>query len=233
MEALDLREKGGMRNGAQQVSDKRLFMQLLAFGEAASTEAVIEQLRAEEIPATLYADVNDPQGIGLVTWSDDPDFFVCRVRAMLNRGEFARLLAKPEFSMLGRTYALGHEPNLEDWLLDAPRRRVTDPEWPWGVWYPLRRKGEFSALPPEEKRAILSEHGRIGHSFGESGLALDVRLACFGMDTNDNDYVIGLIGKDLAPLSKCVEEMRKTKQTSSYMEKMGPFFVGRAIYQHI
>ena len=222
-----------MRGGEAQTSDRRLFLQLLAFGGAKGTEALIAQLREENIPATLYADVNDPRGVALLTWSDDPDFFVCNVRAMLNRGAFAELQVKPEYAMMGRTYALGHEPQLEDWLLDTPRRRVTDPEWPWAVWYPLRRKGAFSALPPEDMGSILSEHGRIGHAFGTAGLALDVRLACFGMDKNDNDFVIGLIGKELFPLSACVQAMRKTKQTSTYMETMGPFFIGRAIWQHI
>ena len=233
MDALDLREKGGLRAGEPQTSDRRLFMQLLAFGEVTRAEDLTSQLAEENIPATLYADINDPRGVALLTWSDDPDFFVCRVRAMLNRGSFASLDLKPEYSMMGRTYALGHEPNLEDWLLDTPRRRVTDPEWPWAVWYPLRRKGDFSALKPEEQGPILSEHGRIGHSFGTAGFAMDLRLACFGMDKNDSDFVIGLIGKELYPLSACVQAMRRTKQTSTYMETMGPFFVGRAIWQRI
>ncbi len=233
MDALDLREKGGPRAGEPQTSDRRLFMHLLAFGQVMSTDALILQLRSEEIPSTLLIDVNDARGVGLLTWSEDPDFFAHRVRAMLDRDAFSLLVPKPEYSMLGRSYALGHEPNLEDWLFDTPRRRVTDHEWPWQVWYPLRRKGEFANLPAEEQRAILSEHGRIGHSFGEAGLALDVRLACFGMDRNDNDFVIGLIGKELFPLSACVQAMRRTKQTANYIEKMGPFFVGRAIYQRI
>jgi hypothetical protein len=233
MEELDLREKGGMRGGERQTTDRRLFMQFLAFGGAKNIDALTEELRRENISSTLYVDVNDPRGVGLVTWSEDPNFFACRLRATLSRGAFAELIAKPEFTMLGRTYALGHEPNLEEWLLDTPRRRMTDPAFPWGVWYPLRRKGEFALLPADEQRAILSEHGRIGHSFGESGLAVDVRLACFGLDQSDNDFVIGLIGKDLYPLSACVQAMRKTRQTSSYIEKMGPFFVGRAVYQNI
>src|SRR5579862_2439420 len=140
MEAPDLLERGASRGGAPQTSDRRLFMQLLAFGGVESTEGLITQLESEEIPATLYADVNDPRGVALLTWSDDPDFFACRVRALLNRDAFAELTVKPEYSMMGRTYALGHEPNLENWLLDTPRRRVTDPKWPWAVWYPLRRK---------------------------------------------------------------------------------------------
>ena len=58
-----------------------------------------------------------------------------------------------------------------------------------------------------------------------------MRLACFGIDKMDNDFVIGLIGKELFPLSACVQAMRKTRQTSSFMQDMGPFFIGRAIWQ--
>ena len=36
-------------------------------------------------------------------------------------------------------------------------------------------------------------------SFGAADLAHDIRLACHGLDTNDNDFVVGLIGKDLYP----------------------------------
>ena len=90
---------------------------------------------------------------------------------------------------------------------------------------------EFSALPPEEQTPILREHGKIGHAFGEAGYAHDIRLACFGLDKNDNDFVIGLVGAELYPLSACVQAMRKTKQTSLYIEQMGPFFIGKAIWQ--
>ena len=61
--------------------------------------------------------------------------------------------------------------------------------------------------------------------------AHDIRLACHGLDKDDNDFVIGLIGKDLFPLSAIVQSMRKTQQTSLYLERLGPFFVGRAIWQ--
>jgi chlorite dismutase len=56
-------------------------------------------------------------------------------------------------------------------------------------------------------------------------------LSCFGLDQHDNDFVIGLIGADLYPLSACVQQMRKTRQTSQYIEAMGPFFVGKAFWQ--
>jgi chlorite dismutase len=176
-------------------------MQFLAFGESQDMAALEEALSRSGLEGVLYEDANDPRGAGLLTWSDDPNFFVSAVRPLVNAGPFADLTLKPEYTMMGRTYALGHEPNLDDWLMDRSRKAVTDPDWRWHVWYPLRRKGEFNALPPEEQTSILREHGRIGHSFGEAGFAMDVRLACFGMDKNDNDFVIGLIGKELYPLS--------------------------------
>lgn len=220
-----------MRGGVQQTSDRRLFMQFLAFGGRAESATLISSLESSGLNAVLYEDVNDPHGFGLLTWSEDPEHFVSTVRRAVTSGPFSTLTLKPEYTMLGRTYSIGHEPNLEDWLLARSPRAVTDPDWKWHVWYPLRRKGEFNALPPEDQSAILREHGKIGHSFGEAGFAMDVRLACFGMDKNDNDFVIGLIGKHLHPLSVCVQAMRRTRQTSSLMEHMGPFFVGRAIWQ--
>ena len=230
-EQLDLRERGGVRNGEQQTSDRRLFMQLLAFGDAENTGSLVRALQGERLPGVLYADANDPRGVGLLSWSADANFFVGRLREFLLKPEFAALTPKLEYSMLGRTYALGHEPDLEDWLIEKPKRTVTDAATPWAVWYPLRRTGAFSTLPPEEQTPILREHGKIGHSFGESGLAHDVRLACFGLDKNDNDFVIGLIGAELFPLSACVQSMRKTRQTSQYIQQMGPFFIGKAIWQ--
>ena len=73
---------------------------------------------------------------------------------------------------------------------------------------------------------ILAEHGTIGMSFGAGDYAHDIRLACHGLDKDDNDFVVGLIGKDLYPLSAIVQTMRKTQQTSLYLERLGPFFVG-------
>lgn len=230
-ENVDLSEKGGPRNGQPQSLDRRLFMQLLAFGECHDTAELARALEAGGFEAVLYKDLNDPYGVALLTWGEQPDFFVTLLRPFLAEQPFGLLAPKPELTMIGRSYSIGHEPDLEDWLLQKPRRTVLNRESPWAVWYPLRRKGEFSALPPEEQAAILAEHGRIGHAFGEAGYAQDVRLACFGLDQHDHDFVIGLIGSELYPLSACVQQMRKTRQTAHYIETMGPFFVGKAFWQ--
>ena len=230
-EPPDISEKGGMKGGQPQRADTRLFLQLLAFGGCADTRPLADRLTGAGIAAVLYEDMNDPRGVALLTLSEDPRFFLDRVRPLLNAPPFAALVQKPEYTMVGRTYSLGYEPDLVDVLLHRPRRTVFNPEWPWAVWYPLRRSGRFMQLPADEQRVILAEHGAIGMSFGAADLAHDVRLACHGLDRDDNDFIVGLIGKDLYPLSAIVQAMRKTQQTSLYLERLGPFLVGRAVWQ--
>jgi hypothetical protein len=220
-----------MKDGEAQRSDRRLFLQFLAFGGCEATRPLAEAASAAGITGALYEDVNDPRGVALLTLSEDPAYFLDRVRPMLNGPSFRPLLQKPEYTMLGRTYAIGYEPDLEEVLLHRPRRTVLNPEWKWAVWYPLRRSGKFAQLPADEQRVILAEHGTIGMSFGVADYAHDIRLACHGLDKDDNDFIVGLLGKELYPLSAVVQAMRKTQQTSLYLERLGPFFVGRALWQ--
>jgi hypothetical protein len=228
---LDLREKGAVRNGERLAADNRLFMQLLAFGGCGNMAPLRQALAEANFEAALYVDLNDPRGVGLLLWNTDPGFFVGDARRFLLDSPFADLIPKLEYTMFGRTYALGHEPDLATWLLEKPRQTALNPKWPWAVWYPLRRSGAFSGLEEAELGPILSEHGRIGHSFSQADYAHDIRLACFGLDKNDNDFVIGLVGASLYPLSACVQAMRKTRQTARYIQSMGPFFIGKAAWQ--
>ncbi len=214
-----------------QRSNDRLFMQLLAFGGCHDTQPLVAALQASETTGALYEDVNDPHGVALLTVSQNPNAFLDRLRPLLNAEPFASLVQKPEYTMMGRTYSIGYEPDLTEVLLHRPTRTVLNKAWPWVVWYPLRRSGRFANLPADEQRVILAEHGAIGMSFGVADYAHDIRLACHGLDKSDNDFVVGLIGPDLFPLSAIVQTMRRTQQTSLYLERLGPFFVGRAVWQ--
>lgn len=230
-EPPDLREQGGIRNGEPQRSDARLFMQLQVFGGCTDVAPLVAALEASGLQAVLYEDVQDPRGVALLTLATDPEVFVRRLRSWLNAAPCATLTLKPEYTMMGRTYALGYEPDLIDSLIHRPTRTVLNPAWMWAVWYPLRRNGRFAQLPEQEQRVILAEHGAIGMAYGAGDYAHDVRLACHGLDKHDNDFVVGLIGKQLFPLSHVVQSMRKTQQTALYLERLGPFFVGRAVWQ--
>src|SRR4029079_628238 len=117
-----------------------------------NSRALADAAAGSGVAGVLYEDVNDPRGVGVLTFREDADFFLDRVRPMLNGPLFRPLIQKPEYTMLGRTYSIGYEPDLEDVLLQRPRRTVLNPDWKWAVWYPLRRSGKFAQLPPEEQR---------------------------------------------------------------------------------
>lgn len=231
VEALDLREMGAPKDGVLQKSERRLYLQFQAFGNCLQPDSVIPLLEENGFEGVLYRDVNDSRGIGVLLISEDPNLFVDKAREVLTQAPFASLTQKLDMTMLGRTYATGREPNLEDWLLQKPRRTALNPDWPWAIWYPLRRKSEFALLSPQEQGQILFEHGMIGKSYAQSGYAMDIRLSCFGLDRNDNEFIIGLVGSDLFPLSHLVQQMRKTQQTSRYIQSLGPFFVGKVYWQ--
>src|SRR5713226_4473035 len=126
-EPPDLSEKGGMKNGQAQRSNERLFMQLLAFGGCGDSRPLAEALTRAAVQGVVYEDVNDPGGIAILTMNQEPAFFVDRMRPLRNAAPFALLAQEPEYTMIGRTYSLGYEPDLPDALLHRPRRTVLNP----------------------------------------------------------------------------------------------------------
>ncbi|HEX3774870.1 MAG TPA: chlorite dismutase family protein [Polyangiaceae bacterium] len=235
---IEVRERGGGREGTPQFLDRRLFMQLLVFesdrklSPADAVRNLGSALTRRNVPSVVYEDVNNPHGLGLLSWSEEPLDFATKLRPVFGEPEAAGLELLREFTMFGRSYSTGYETDLEYWLLRRPRETVLNEAWPWAVWYPLRRSGAFERVEPRERGSILREHATIGKAYGAQDLAHDVRLACHGLDANDNEFVIGLMGKDLHPLSHVVQAMRSTRQTSEFINQMGPFFVGRAAFRH-
>ncbi len=230
-EEIDIKEKGAPIDGVPQVLARRLFIQLQVFTGLKDLNPVRDLLERNRIPSAVYKDVNDPKGFGVILMTEDPEHFSGAYRDVLNHPVFDHVRHKTEMTMLGRTYSSGREQNLEDWLLQKPRRQILNPEHHWAIWYPLRRKAEFETLAPAEQGKILMEHGIIGMAYGKTDLAHDIRLACHGLDKNDQEFVIGIVGKELFPLSHLIQRMRRTVQTSRYIESLGPFFVGRTFWQ--
>lgn len=224
---VDVHERGA----GGKSTDRRLWMQLQVLGGCADPKPLVRALEARGIESVLYQDLNDPRGVAVLAMSEDPAFFATGFREVLNAEPFAGLTLKPDLTMFGRTYSSGFETDLDDWLMGRPRRTALNPAWPWAIWYPLRREGAFARLQPSEQGAIIREHSVLGRAYGEADLAHDVRLACHGLDRDDNDFVIGLIGRELHPLSHLIQTMRKTVQTSQYLRSLGPFFIGHVIWQ--
>src|SRR5262245_646010 len=227
----DMLEHGGPLRGEPQTLDRRLFFRLTVYTGCSDPRPVVEAIQASGVDAAVYLSAADPRGVGVLMMSEDPAAFTGPGRAPFTRAPLATLQPLPEFTMLGRTYATGREPDLEDWLLRRQRRNALDPAMPWAIWYPLRRTGAFARLPREEQMPVLAEHATLGRAYGEAGLAHDIRLECHGLDRDDNEFVIGIVGPALHPLSKLIRDMRTTVQTSTYIQKMGPFFIGRALWQ--
>lgn len=233
---VELRERGAPRAGEPQFLDRRLFLQLVALtapsqpGPVAVAAQLAAELQKHRVASVIYADLHHPLGLAVVAATEDPEQLAGPFRACFGDPSLpAGIQIRPELSMLGRTYSTGYEQDLEFWLISRPQRTLLDERNRFAVWYPLRRKGPFERLDPMQKAAIMQEHGAIGRAYGELNLAHDIRLACHGLDANDNDFVVGLLGADLYPLSHVVQAMRKTVQTAEYMDRMGPFFVGRVL----
>lgn len=226
-ELPDIKEYGAAKEGVPQSTDKRLFFQLLVYTGCYDPAPPAAALKSGGVESVLYLDATDPRGIGVLLLAEDPALFVEAARRVLCAEPFRSLVPRPEMTMIGRTYSSGFEQDLEDWLLRKPRRNAFNPELGWAVWYPLRRKPEFELIDKDEQRKILFEHAKLGMGYGAAGYAHDIRLACHGLDRNDNEFLLGLVSSQLYPLSRLVQDMRKTQQTSKYIQSLGPFFVGK------
>ncbi len=228
---INVAERGRGADGKPISLDRRLFMQFMALGNCPNVSAVTDMLTAENPQATLYQDLHDPTGLGLLLFSENADYLLDTINSLFSQPALADCHVKPEYTMLGRTYSIGYESDLEEVLIRRPVTRVCNPDLPWSIWYPVRRSGEFERESADQQKKMLMEHGGIGHAFGKAGYATDIRLAAHGLNKEDNDFIVGLLGKDLFPLSALVQRMRRTRQTSEFIKNMGPFFIGRVVWQ--
>ena len=90
----------------------------------------------------------------------------------------------------------------------------------------FRPEVERMILPSTWRELGVGLHGAIAERVSYKAYLVN------GLDAKDNEFLIGLIGKELHPLSHIVQTMRSTRQTSEFISQMGPFFVGRAVFRH-
>ena len=129
-------------------------MQLLVFDLPApqiegTTRALAHALTSGKSLAVMYADCNDPHGVGLLTWSEIPRTSSTHVRPLFST-VLAHALLRHDFAMLGR-----HTRQVTSRICSTRSSRVPfatslDAKHPWHVWYPLRRWGEFARLDPAQ-----------------------------------------------------------------------------------
>ena len=236
----ELREVGAASlSGERQFMSKRLYMQLRVLDidlAKIDMDAFISKLKAKmaSVPCVLYRDTVANDSLALLTWSEDPTFFATSLNGILGSKDLAPFLTeRTGWTMFGKTYSNGHEKDLEEFLFKKPVRTATKEDWDWAVWYPLKRRGPFYMQPPDDQCRMLLQHAAIGKAFSDLNAAHDIRLKCFGLDAQDNEYILGLCGDDLHGLSRVVEEMRKTRHTAEFLESLGPFFVGKRLWSNL
>jgi hypothetical protein len=125
--------------------------------------------------------------------------------------------------MLGRTL-LGYG-RIRRRLLHRPRRTVLNRNWRGPVWYPLRRSGRFAQLPPESS-------GRFSNMAPSAwrmarATSPDIRLACTA--STEQTTTCQPHQQDLYRSS--TSDDGKAQQPALYLERLGPFFVRRAVWQ--
>ncbi|MCX7626499.1 MAG: chlorite dismutase family protein [Candidatus Sumerlaeaceae bacterium] len=230
----DVREVGMPIRGLTRAMDRRLYLHFVAYRGQVSGEVIRRAIWEAAVPFpsmpwVLYADAVDVRAFAVAAWHENPEQLMDFMRELAIRPPFDQCEVDVERTMYGRTYATGREHDLEEALLKRPSHHLLQPHWNWAVWYPLRRKPEFEKLTPKEQGQILMEHAMMGRVYGECDYAHDVRLACHGLDRHDNEFIVALVGANLHRLSRLVQQMRKTRQTSEYIQSLGPFFVGRVV----
>jgi len=232
----DMREKGAPEQGIVRAVDRRLYVHFVVYRGRVTLDEVAREIDAfakegvqGAVEWVLYCDTVDPRSFAVAAFSESPELLGDFMRGVALRSPLDACTVDADRTLYGRTYATGRETDLAEVLLDRPKRYLLNPRWNWAIWYPLRRKPEFELLPPNEQNRVLMEHAMIGRLYGECDYAHDIRLISYGLDRNDNEFVVGLVGDNLHRLSKLVQDMRKTRHTAEYIESLGPFFVGRVV----
>ena len=85
----DLVEHGAPVRGEPQTLETRLFVQLQVFTGCLDTARVVEAVRDSGLEAAVYANLNDPRGVGVLLMSEDPTLFAETGRALLKSLEIA------------------------------------------------------------------------------------------------------------------------------------------------
>jgi chlorite dismutase len=86
--------------------------------------------------------------------------------------------------------------------------------------YPMDKKREWYRLDFDERRRIMGEHFRIGHSY--PGVAIHTGYS-FGID--DQEFVVAFEADTVGEFLDLVEELRGS-ESSAYTAKDVPIFTG-------
>ena len=75
LETPEMRERGARGEEGPQLGDHRLYLQFQAFGNCLDTDAVQQALAESGLDGALWADIQDPTGIGVAIDDEGRAFF--------------------------------------------------------------------------------------------------------------------------------------------------------------
>src|SRR5260221_4004361 len=97
----DLLETGAPQQGAPQTLGRRLFCQLHVFTGCLDAAPVVEAALSSRLDAAVYADVNDPRGVGVLVMSEDPAVLTGAAQELLTRPPLSSLTTAPDLNIIG------------------------------------------------------------------------------------------------------------------------------------
>ncbi|WP_312181597.1 hydrogen peroxide-dependent heme synthase [Arthrobacter sp.] len=93
----------------------------------------------------------------------------------------------------------------------------------WVCVYPFVRSYEWYLLPPEERGAMLRDHGKLGREFPQ---VLANTVASFAL--GDWEWLLALEAPELVDLVDMMRRLRSTEARNHVREEI-PFYTGRRI----
>jgi chlorite dismutase len=161
-----------------------------------------------------YSTTGLTAGADLILWllADDVAAFQC-LGAALHRSPLAALLELRQ-AYLGMASGSQYDPNHGPaFLRGLPPKRYLSV-------YPFTKTPAWYLLPFEQRRALMAEHGKMGHEFPS---ILTNTVSSFGVA--DQEFVVALEDDDPATLIRMVQRLRSAA-VREYTQVDTPIYLG-------
>lgn len=187
----------------------------LGDGDALAT--VVDEVPDGVVLRGLYDLTGMRADADLMIWlhGDSPEALQSELRRLRHSAELHTLV--PSWSALGvhrqAEFSAGHQPAF---MSDAEPLE-------WLCLYPFVRSYEWYLLPADQRRAMLSEHGRKGREFPQ---VLANTVSAFGL--GDYEWLLAFEATELVDVVDLMRYLRATEARRHVREEL-PFFTGRRI----
>ena len=204
-----------------ETTDSCLFTQLLVFTDCTDIKPLVLLLDRMSLTYVVYKNLNDPQGIGLLTIADHPELLVTELRDVLCSRAFRVLMQRHDLTMTGRG---GDDAAAR---IDELETVVNNEQWPWALWYPMRCTPAFAHLNEKEQGSVLDELAS-GIDLSEEDFG-HILLKSHALNRGGGELIHGVHARSPQHLSRVVEAITSTERFDEHIAGAGPFFVGRTL----